>query len=140
MPRNEEITITLRAKNALKKGISSARGALKKLGTTDVKAIFATFSKIVKGLGVGALIAFAAAYKSVQAALAQRAVFRKLEATITNTGANYQMLKGEIDKVFESQQRLTNFGDDESAKTLSTLIQISGDYTKSLKVVRLLEI
>jgi hypothetical protein len=79
----------------------------------------------------GAFLAFAT--KAVKASAAQEAINAQLENSLARLGIKYSDVRGEIDAFAETQQRTTQFGDDETKGVLRLLIDLTGDYEASVK-------
>lgn len=71
---------------------------------------------------------------AVTTAADSQAAWARLSSTLSDFGIPLSRVQGEIEKVVESQSRL-GIKQQDSVEILATLIQISGDYTKSLKAV-----
>ena len=74
---------------------------------------------------------------TVSKAAEQEQIFRKLKTSIELTGKSYKSVSGDLNKYFEGLQRTTEYGDTDSAKVLTTLIQLTGDYDKAVKALPL---
>ena len=73
----------------------------------------------------------------INASIEQEKIFKVLQTSIEITGENYDLLAGQINRSFASLQKMTQFGDTESAAVLTTLIQLTSDYKKSMDVLPL---
>ena len=81
----------------------------------------------------GAFLAFAT--KAVKASAAQEAINAQLENSLARLGIKYSDVRGEIDAFAETQQRTTQFGDDQTKSVLRLLIDLTGDYKVALASV-----
>jgi len=109
------------------KGTDKASPALRKVKTSADYATeaFALLAKAAAAAGV----AFAAmAVKSVLASNAQETSIRKLDAALKKVGSSYALAGAEINKFASAQQDSTRFGDDQTQRVLTQLIQLTGDY------------
>ena len=89
-------------------------------------------------LGMGAVIKVFGFFKeSVDKAADQEKIFRGLKTTIELAGKSYQSIEGDLKNYLEILQRTTEYGDTDSAKVLTTLVQLTGDYDKALKALPL---
>ena len=97
-----------------------------------MRATAASVRKI--GLGVAAIGAaitglFGLSIKSLQE---QEVGINRLDQSLKNVGVSYADLEGQIEGVIESQQRLTNFGDEAQRDALQKLITIGGKWEGAL--------
>ena len=69
---------------------------------------------------------------AVRAAQKQQIIYKSLEGAINRTGASYDHMEDRIKAVFATQQKLTNFGDTDSARMLTKLTQQLGDADMAL--------
>ena len=74
---------------------------------------------------------------SIDKAAQQEQIFRRLATSINLTGISYKSVEKDLQGYFEQLQRTTEYGDTESAEVLTTLIQLTGDYEKSIKALPL---
>ncbi len=75
------------------------------------------------------------ALTSVKSAVEQRKTIDMLDNALQTVGQSYEQNKKQIEDLAAAQQAKTNFGDEESRKSLATLIRVSGDYDTSLKAM-----
>lgn len=93
-----------------------------------------------KAIALGAALAAAFAVKkvidftreSIRAAAEARTVWRQLDVTLNNAGVNAAEVRGEVEKLADEFLRAGIMGDEEMAQVLDRLVQISGDYGRSL--------
>ena len=92
-----------------------------------------------RGLGIAATATGAAltglATIAVKGALDQEIGIRSLDQALKNVGFSYARQRDEIEKVIESQQRKTNFGDEQQREALQKLVAIGGKYEGSLEAL-----
>ena len=111
--------------------------------TTGAKKAETAFAGIGKSLGAmvlsigSATAAFKILQSSINKASEQEQIFRKLKTSIELTGRSYRNVHEDMKEYFEQLQRVTQYGDTDSAKVLTTLVQLTGDYDKSLKMLPL---
>ena len=107
-------------------------GTMRKAGESMKK-----FEAHAKKIGVGALALGGAitalGFATVSAAQKEQIGIQKLDGALRNAGTSYAAMKGEIEALAESQQRLTNFGDNNTRDMLTRMIQLSGDAAASIK-------
>ena len=70
-----------------------------------------------------------------RAAIEQQDIFKKLQTSIELTGSSYKLLEGDIKDYFAQLQATTEFGDTDSAKVLTTLTQLTGNYGRAIKAL-----
>lgn len=66
----------------------------------------------------------------------QEAVTRQLSNAVLFTGGSYEKTKGSLSELFTETQRFTNYGDDQQAAVLRTLLTLTGDYNKALRIFK----
>jgi len=88
---------------------------------------------------VSITVALAAAKKAVdffaqstKMAMEQEKIFRKLQSAVEITGKAWGSASVELDNLFASLQRTTQYGDTESAEVFQRIITLTGDYEKAL--------
>jgi hypothetical protein len=117
------------------------------VATQDIKyRVSATdnASSVFRGVG-GAITAASAAAAAMGAAMAaalkaaadQQTIMNRLRFSVERAGVGYEGVREQIDAVLDSQQRLTRFGDTETAQALQQLVDLTGDLQGSLKGVTL---
>jgi len=123
----------------IKRKLPELEKGLKKTADTGkrgFKAMDGAIGSFTKRLG-GTLVSIYALKKvwdfTGNAAMKQEAIFRKLQTSVEITGIKYSDVKEEIDKTFASLQALTQYGDTDSAQALTTLLQLTSDYEKSMQ-------
>jgi hypothetical protein len=93
------------------------------------------------GYAIGAAFAISKikdfAASSIKEFGAAEAVWSRLEGTLANVGVSMTDVRAEIDATVSSMEGLTAMGDEDVASALTTLVQLSGDYTGSLKRLQL---
>ena len=94
--------------------------------TVALGGMFLGFQSLKKGLDF-----------TIGASIRQEQIFRRLQTAVELTGKSYSDVKKEIDATFTSLQNLTEFGDTDSARVLTTLIQLTGDYETALSALPL---
>jgi|GEM_PF-6454718 len=65
------------------------------------------------------------------------AIWNRLGQTVESTGTNFAKARVEIERAADSMRRRTTIGDEEFANVLKILIDLSGDYSASLRNVQL---
>jgi hypothetical protein len=88
----------------------------------------------VAAAGIGAAIA-GIALVSVTSAVEQRKTIRQLDVALKTVGTSYDANKKQIEDLAAAQQKKTNFGDEESRRSLAQLITVSGDYGLSMQAL-----
>jgi hypothetical protein len=105
-------------------------------GASQVQSKMGGITKSIKSMvmaGASIYTVKKALDATVGAAVKQEQIFRKLQTSVELSGKSYESVKGEIDKTFSSLQAMTEYGDTDSAEVLTTLVQLTGNYEKSLK-------
>ncbi len=114
--------------------------------TTGVKKAESQFKQLGASLsgmamGLGGLFAgtkILGFFKDTVAASAeQEKIFRGLRTTIELSGKSYQSLEKDLMGYFAQLQKTTEYGDTDSAKVLTTLVQLTGNYDKALAALPL---
>ncbi len=112
------------------KGKDKASPALRKITAAANKTAesFAVVAKATAAAGV----AFAAmTAKAVADSNAQETALRKLDHALVGVGSSYAEAEKSIAAFASVQQATTRFGDDETQKVLTQLIQLTGSYSDS---------
>lgn len=123
----------------------ATKGIQYKLSQAGAEAVNNAFAKIDKSLAsmakqalatVTSIYALKKAYDAtIGAAIKEEETFRKLQTAVEKTGKSWSESKGDLDKLFASLQATTQYGDTESAEVLTTLIQLTSDYDKSVRAL-----
>lgn len=125
MATQEELTILLRLRD-------QAAAGLKKAGTGIDK-----YKAQIRGAGIAATalggIVTGLAALAVKSSQDQQIGINRLDQALKNVGESYGAQKDQIEAVIASQQRKTNFGDEEQRDALQKLVTIGGTYENSLK-------
>ena len=119
----------IRARDRASKQIEKVRGRLD-AATASVKRLSAASGLLG---AVGGVAALGFIQSSIKAAAEQRTVFNRLRLSIERLGGNYDALAGDINAFATELQATTRFGDDETAKVLTTLISLTGSYGEHTK-------
>lgn len=115
--------------DAAVRNVGMIEGAFQKLGRT-IKTVVAFM--VARAL-VRSIVNFGK--EAVKAALDARQQWALLTNALQNAGVNFENVRGEVEKLADQFQRAGIMGDEEFASTLTTLVQLSGDYEKSLRNV-----
>lgn len=127
-----ELEMRLRKAEQAVRGMKKTETAATRMGES-FKSAAAQFLAI-GALGTGVARAFSVA---TEAALSQDRIFRRLQTSIELTGKSYQNIEKSLKGYFAELQATTEFGDTDSAQVMTTLLQLTGDYNKSLKALPL---
>ena len=106
---------------------------------TGAKQATSNIKDMVKaGLTIGAVVVVAKKLtdqlkKSAEASIAQEQIFKKLETAVNLTGASYNDNEKALKDLFATQQAFTQYGDTDSAEMLTSLMQLTGDYSKAVE-------
>ena len=108
-------------------------------GAKKAEKSFQAMGASIKGM-VGAALGMGAAIKvfgffkeSVDKAAEQEKIFRALKTTIELSGKSYQSVSNDLSNYLEILQRTTEYGDTDSAKVLTTLVQLTGNYDQAVR-------
>lgn len=123
-----ELAIILTAKDAASAGLQKVGQEMDKLGRAGEALKFGLgIATAGIGLGVTALIDFG------KAAASEEVNIRKLAQAVTNTGGNWDELKGGIEATIAAMERTTAFSDTEMRDALSLLVAQTGDVGEAMK-------
>jgi len=111
-------------------------------GTETAKRKLGGVEKSIGSMAKKALVGVASFYAlkkaldfTVAASIRQENIFRKLQTSVELVGKKWGGAKTELDGLFAKLQATTQYGDTESAGVLTTLIQLTSDYQKSVKAL-----
>lgn len=109
-------------------------------GAENVSSKFGGVEKSLTSMAKSAMGTVASVYTlkkafdfTVSAAIKQEEIFRKLQTSVELTGKSWDSAKDDLDQMFASLQATTQYGDTETAEVLTTLMQLTSDYDKSIK-------
>ena len=134
MNKRGKAVIGIEAKSNVRKGVQDAERQL-----NELKAPLANIQKLA-GMAFAGFSAYAVVNgikDVVQASAKQQAIFNDLRATVEHLGISYDAVSGSLQKTFRHLQDVTTYGDTDSARVLTDLITLTGDYQGSLKALPL---
>ena len=109
-------------------------------GAENVSSKFGGVEKSLTSMAKSAMGTVASVYTlkkafdfTVSAAIKEEETFRKLQTSVELTGKSWDSAKDDLDQMFASLQATTQYGDTETAEVLTTLMQLTSDYDKSIK-------
>ena len=109
-------------------------------GAENVSSKFGGVEKSLTSMAKSAMGTVASVYTlkkafdfTVSAAIKEEETFRKLQTSVELTGKSWVSVKDDLDQMIASLQATTQYGDTETAEVFTTLIQLTGDYDKSVK-------
>ena len=109
-------------------------------GAENVSSKFGGVEKSLTSMAKSAMGTVASVYTlkkafdfTVSAAIKEAETFRKLQTSVELTGKSWDSAKDDLDQMFASLQATTQYGDTETAEVLTTLMQLTSDYDKSIK-------
>src|SRR5689334_759705 len=126
---DKEVVINIQGNNNTKKAFSEIGKDFKGL-QTDVTG----FSKVLLGVGVGAVAGLGAAlYSTVKAAGEADLQIAKVTATLATMGKAGEGMK---DKILEASEAVTKLGfdDEDAAVSITNLYKKTGDLTKATEL------
>lgn len=124
------------AVNALRRFNAQAEASERKFNQ-DFGRVHQMAGRVALALGAVGVAAGALGVKAVRSAAEAEAVWKRLDATLGNTGTNFGAVRGEIERTADQLQKYTRFGDEQTAAVLQRLVSITGDYRKSLAATEL---
>jgi hypothetical protein len=98
------------------------------------KAGFKAMGAAMTGAG---LAITAALTLSVKAAAEEEQGIIKLSKALENVGVDYNVVKKSLDSVISSTMKKTGIADDKQRASLQSLLEVTGDYNKALKLMPL---
>lgn len=136
MPR--PVDVTIQGKDNTKPAVDSAEKRFATFGER-VKSSILNPLNVVKGVVATVIASSVASFAraSVESAAAADAAWGRVEQSVRNVGANFDVVRGSLDRVFTRIQETTRFSDDDAADAFATLVRMSGDYTGSLQQLSL---
>jgi hypothetical protein len=121
--KDREVSFIIRALDATATGLSSAKSSFKSwLGSVQ--------GMVTTGLAAFGLGSFASRMVE-EVSGAQRAI-SQLDNSLANIGVDLRKVRPDIDAAVASLQKVAAVDDDEAIGALNRLVQLSGDYRKSL--------
>ena len=134
MNKRGKAVIGIEAKSNVRKGVQDAERQL-----NELKAPLANIQKLASMAfaGFSAYAVVNGIKDVVQASAKQQAIFNDLRATVEHLGISYDAVSGSLQKTFRHLQDVTTYGDTDSARVLTDLITLTGDYQGSLKALPL---
>ena len=109
-------------------------------GAENVSSKFSGVEKSLTSMAKSAMGTVASVYTlkkafdfTVSAAIKEEETFRKLQTSVELTGKSWVSVKDDLDQMIASLQATTQYGDTETAEVLTTLMQLTSDYDKSIK-------
>ncbi|MBN1367184.1 MAG: phage tail tape measure protein [Dehalococcoidales bacterium] len=94
--------------------------------------------KVAGGIAAGAGAAITGTMAlCVKSAAEEEAGIMKLSQALKNVGINYDEVKGSLEGVISATQTKTSVADDAQREALQALVEITGDYNKSLDLLAL---
>lgn len=101
-----------------------------KAASGDLKKVGAAF------LGFGAALT-AGLTLSVKAAAEEEAGISRLSQALLNAGVSYDGVRRSLEATIEATQQKTSIADDQQREALQKLVEVTGDYNKSLSLMPL---
>ena len=109
----------------------------------QANSLTASYKKVagsIAAMGAAYLVVTKAAKalaQTVTMASEQEKIFKKLEIAANLAGAGYDNLSGSVKDYLDELQAATEYGDTETAASLTQMTQLSGDFDASLKTLPL---
>jgi len=121
----ETLTIEMRAKDRASRDIKKVERSLSSLGKS-AKEFGARFGPAIAIAGA-AFTAFAV--KAVKASAAQQTIMNQLRQSLERVGVSYDDSAAKIRRFTADMQATTRFGDDEMARVVRTLTDLTGEFS-----------
>jgi hypothetical protein len=103
-------------------------------GTAGLGGVFTKIGGLLAGaFALHKVTDFAIA--SVQAANESDAAWNNLGKTLANNGVNLDDVRGRVEALGQQMLKTTKFGDEAAIESLNSLVQLTGDYERSLRAV-----
>lgn len=133
MSGRRTVDVTVRGRNDASPAFRHAAGDAESFGARVGKLLnpLALLKGAIAGLGIAALGRFFR--DSVQSASEASAAWGRVESAVTNAGLSFNLVRGDLDKLFASIQQTTRFSDDAAADAFARLVSISNDYAGSVR-------
>jgi hypothetical protein len=106
-----------------------------KKATKSVQDHQATFRKASMMMAGAAAVFGGALFAATRAEREQQLAVASLSKALDNVGVEYETVREDVEAATAALQRKTNFGDEDQIKALATLVQLTGDYEKSVEVL-----
>lgn len=131
------IDVTIRGQDQTKPAFDSAAKGAESLGTRVKAAVMNPLNlaagavAAVAAVAVSAAVTFAKA--SVESAANADASWGRVSQAVDNAGISFRGVRGDLDGLFTKIQETTRYSDDDAASAFATLVNVSGDYSGSVK-------
>lgn len=109
--------------NLVVKARADTRGAARNMDR--LKAVGQGLTRVISALGVAAGAVGVALVAMGREALAQEEVFTRLEDSLQRAGIAYDDVSGRLSEFMAQQQRVTRFGDDQTAAAMANLARLT---------------
>lgn len=127
-----EIYVEVKTKtDKLKKDFKDLEKKGQKSGNKIATAFKAAKGMII-GFGISLVGAIGTLKKFTSMAIQQEEIYKKMQTSIELTGQEWGKAEKELSGLFATLQATTQYGDTDSAQMLTTLVQLTGDYKKSV--------
>ena len=142
---SSEVTLTAKLSGFDKMQSALANTAtslnLLKAGADENKNAWGALADNLKIVGIAAEAGAAALTyflsKSVSAAIESEDSIARLSASLSNVGVNYDQVSDSLEKFISQMEQASGFSDEELRGAMTRLVQITGDYDKSLSLMTL---
>jgi hypothetical protein len=128
-----QVDVTIKGKNDVSPAFKAAAGEAESFGSKIGKLLnpLELLKAGIAGLGLATLGELFK--KSVEASNNAEAAWGRVESAVDNAGISFNLVKGDLDKLFASIQSTTRFSEDQASDAFATLMSITNDYSGSVK-------